>query len=783
MDWKRRCELIPDGASTMSKLASRYVDGYHPKEWQGAHGAYCVAGGKEYVDYTLGLGAVVLGYGDRRLREEFLAAYDEGTPLSCPHDVEGVLAEKLGLLVPCAEQVRFVNTGTEACMAAVKIARAATGRERILCCYDPHTEILTADGFKPVSSVTVGESVATLNPQTNSLEYHAVEKTHAYRFDGKMVHFKGIACDLMVTPDHMIYRRFTSGSGATAFRLSEARKELGHRTYTKMTAQCEWHCTDVETVEIPPCMAPPSRRNPGEHHSLLTKGLTRFSVLPFVKFLAWYLTEGSSNAYKKCGRVEYRVTISQDPKKNPNKASEIMALIRELGFQPCQNGHHISFSSKEMVEYLRPLGKCHDKHVPYWVKQLSPQFLLPFAEAMVKGDGTFENGRMRKFYTASKRLADDMQEVLLKLGMAGCLTKRKNNGFARNDGRTKRQGEIYHLSIQDGSDESNLRSGKPEEVEYHGMVYCVTVPNHIVMVRRNGRLVWSGNCGYHGWSSFYTAQCPHNAGTTEAEKQQIAPFVYNDLVGLNKLLKAGPAPAAVIMEPYVFEAPQAGFLLGVRNLAHQYGAVLIFDEVVTGFRTPGLSAQKYYGVTPDLACLGKCITNGVVPMAVVCGKRDLMQVLTKGCFVSSTFAANPLACRMALATIRRIEELGAVTAIWSTGEQFRARFDRVVAEQGLSDKVGLKGFPCRTFFDFPTEEHKSLFWQECLRNGVWFGYAQFISYAHGAAELDQTEIAMRQAMDAVARNFKKPAAKLEGRCAEATFRLTVHDKKKSNGPD
>jgi glutamate-1-semialdehyde aminotransferase len=418
MDWKRRCELIPDGCSTMSKMASRYVAGFHPTEWEGARGARCTAGGKEYVDYTLGLGAVILGYGDPRIREEFIRAYDAGTPLSCPHDDEGRLAEVLAELVPSAEMARFVNTGTEACLAAIKIARAYTGRERILC------------------------------------------------------------------------------------------------------------------------------------------------------------------------------------------------------------------------------------------------------------------------------------------------------------------------------------------------------------------------CGYHGWAPWYTAQCPHNDGCTADEKNQIQSFVYNDPASLERLLQEGEPVAAVILEPYVFELPRNNFLKRVRALCDRAGAVLIFDEVVTALRTPMLTAQKLFGVTPDLTCMGKCITNGVVPMGVVSGKRDLMQVLSQFCFVSSTFAANPLACRMALATIRWVQELGVVTAIGDYGVHFKARFEEIVDKEGLSSKVKLKGVPCRTFFEFPTEEHKSLFWQECLRNGVWFGYAQFVSYAHGAAELDATEIAMRQAMDVVAKNWDHPEKKLEGRCAQATFRLTVHDKKK-----
>lgn len=419
MDWKRRCELIPDGCSTMSRMPSRHVDGFYPKTWQASHGAYCVADGKEYVEYTEGLGPVILGHASPLLREAYIDQYDKGTVYGAPCDWEAELAEKLHNLIPSADMVRFVNTGTEACMAAIKVARAATGRERIVC------------------------------------------------------------------------------------------------------------------------------------------------------------------------------------------------------------------------------------------------------------------------------------------------------------------------------------------------------------------------CGYHGWAPWYSAQSPHNAGCTEAEKGQIRSFTFNDLESFQKAVNEGDVPAAVIMEPYVYEQPDQAFLRGIRRACDLLGMVLIFDEVVTGFRTPGLTAQKCFHVPVDLTCLGKSITNGVIPMGVLCGRKKYMEMLTerKGCFVSGTFAANPLACRMALETIRRVEELGVVQCIWNTGKQFRARFEAIVEKEGLTGQVSLRGAPCRTIFEFPTPEHKALFWQECCRNSVWFGAAQFVSYAHEAKELDITENAMRRAMDIVRQNWGHPALKLEGVVPQATFRMTVHDKK------
>lgn len=277
-------------------------------------------------------------------------------------------------------------------------------------------------------------------------------------------------------------------------------------------------------------------------------------------------------------------------------------------------------------------------------------------------------------------------------------------------------------------------------------------------------------CGYHGWFPFYSAQTEQNLGCTQNEKALIESFPYNDAVALKEKFESGPPPAAVIMEPYVLDEPTPGYLHAVRSLCDHYRTVLIFDEVVTGFRTRGWTAQAHFGVTPDLTCLGKCMSNGISPISCVCGKAEILDLIRSGCFISSTFAANPLAVTAALETISFMETFGVIEHIWSYGEKFRALFEQLADSLGLP-QAKMRGLPCRTWFDFPTEAHKSLFWQECLKEGVWFGYAQFISYMHAEAELNQTVRAMQRGLDALRLNWNNPEAALEGKCAEATFRL------------
>ena len=146
-------------------------------------------------------------------------------------------------------------------------------------------------------------------------------------------------------------------------------------------------------------------------------------------------------------------------------------------------------------------------------------------------------------------------------------------------------------------------------------------------------------CGYHGWQDWYIGSTTRKAGVPEAVRALTHPFAYNDLGSLQKLLTEHKGEfAAVIMEPVNFWPPAAGFLEGARNLAHEHGALLIFDEICCGFHFGLGGAQKRFGVTPDMACFGKAMGNGF-PIACVVGKADLMKVF-EDIFFSFTFGGE-----------------------------------------------------------------------------------------------------------------------------------------------
>ena len=274
-------------------------------------------------------------------------------------------------------------------------------------------------------------------------------------------------------------------------------------------------------------------------------------------------------------------------------------------------------------------------------------------------------------------------------------------------------------------------------------------------------------CGYHGWHSWYSAATPKNKGVLKREKAVIHKFEYNDLESLETILKEHKV-AGVILEPYILEEPKNGFLRKLINLSHKYGALVIFDEVVTGFRTLDFSAQKMFRVRPDLSTFGKGMANGL-PISFVCGKTEVMKQLEGDCFVSSTFGGELLSISAALATIKVLKREKAIEHIWNLGSYLRDGFNEMAKHIGIEAKC--IGYPNRTFFIFPTETHKSLFWQECIKRGVLFGYAQFITYSHKEGEIFYTLEVIKEALDIVAKYWKNPLKGLRGVPAQETFRL------------
>ena len=256
-------------------------------------------------------------------------------------------------------------------------------------------------------------------------------------------------------------------------------------------------------------------------------------------------------------------------------------------------------------------------------------------------------------------------------------------------------------------------------------------------------------CGYHGAQDWYIGTTSWHAGVPQATRELSHSFDYNKIESLAALLEQHPGQfAAVILEPVGVIPPQGRFLQDVVELARHHGALVIFDEIVTGFRHRLGGAQELFGVTPDLACFGKGMANGM-PLAALVGRRDLLQELDH-IFLSYTFGGETLSLAAAMATIDVMASRNVIAHLWSVGEPLQQGCARLIEASGLSGRVQVLGYPPRhvlRFLDAEGRESlplKTLFLQETIKRGILTMGAHNLSFSHTPADITRTLEAYRE---------------------------------------
>jgi len=247
-------------------------------------------------------------------------------------------------------------------------------------------------------------------------------------------------------------------------------------------------------------------------------------------------------------------------------------------------------------------------------------------------------------------------------------------------------------------------------------------------------------CGYHGWQDWYIGSTARHRGVPEATRALTHNFTYNDLDSLVALFRQFPDQiAAVILEPMNVAWPQAGFLEGVKELTAQEGALLVFDETITGFRYANGGAQELFGVTPDLATFGKGLANGF-PVSAVAGRRDAMKLMEE-IFFSFTFGGEMLSLAAAKATLDKLRREPVVETMNRRGTQLLDGLTGLVAEAGLDDAFGTAGHPSWSFLTIrdigtcTSFDLKTLLMQELHQAGFLSVGTHNISFAHSEADV------------------------------------------------
>ncbi|HLH31087.1 MAG TPA: glutamate-1-semialdehyde 2,1-aminomutase [Terriglobia bacterium] len=248
-----------------------------------------------------------------------------------------------------------------------------------------------------------------------------------------------------------------------------------------------------------------------------------------------------------------------------------------------------------------------------------------------------------------------------------------------------------------------------------------------------------------------------NSGIPRAVIDLTLKFRYNDLDSLRALFQQRPGQiAGVVMEAETAIPPAPGYLQAVKDLCESHGAILIYDEMITGFRWHLGGAQKFHGVTPHLSTFGKAMGNGFA-IAALAGKREIMRLggldhdQPRVFLLSTTHGAETHALAAALETFRIYREQQVIEVLWKQGERLRAGVNQCIARHGLAGRFELAGRPCNLIYRTndeegkPSQEFRTLFLQELIRGGV-LAPSFVVSFSHSDEDIDRTIEAVDSAL-------------------------------------
>ncbi|RKR83036.1 glutamate-1-semialdehyde 2,1-aminomutase [Mucilaginibacter gracilis] len=329
----------------------------------------------------------------------------------------------------------------------------------------------------------------------------------------------------------------------------------------------------------------------------------------------------------------------------------------------------------------------------------------------------------------------------------------------------------------------------PLEVEFSELIQSIIPNAEAVKISKTGADVCSAAirvaraftgretifcCGYHGWHDWYIGVTSRNAGIPESIQNMTYTFDYNNIESIKEALDE--TVAALILEPFIFEAPKPGFLKELAEVCKANGTLLIFDEMWTGFRIAIGGAQEYFDVKPDLAVYSKACANGM-PIAILTGRWDVMELFNSEVFSYTTFGGETLSLAASIATIKELQDKNVPQYLDEKGAIMKDGYNTIAIETGMDKYTKCVGYNCRSMVTFTPDagnglEVKALMQQEMIKRGVlWAGFHN-MCFSHSNEDLAYTLSAYRDVMPIMKEAIESGNVKsyLKGEVLEAVFR-------------
>jgi hypothetical protein len=367
--------------------------------------------------------------------------------------------------------------------------------------FTPDHDVLTKDGWTPIGKVSTSAEVATLDPETDDIQYQSPRATPESSRDGMMYRVKSQQIDLKVTPGHRMYvnprNPMVNGENYAGHRLMQADSIAGKRVRYK--ADGSWTGTSSSTTELDAIDIGRGMGRGSNSHSL-----SDYATKPEVptndlfELTGLFLAEGFTDADDS---GNYRMDIVQCPDVHPGVYDRIAELFEKCGASAHECTDRVSGINKQLYSFLDkiPSGAAN-KRVPRWMLTCNDEHLKALFRGLHAGDGHETATGCLVYTSTSKGLCDDVQEIALKTGRAARVSQQCEAGTTVINGQVTNQQACYRTHVRterltptiNHSHVKEQDAQTEEFVDYSGTLHGCTVPNGVIYVRRNGKACWCG---------------------------------------------------------------------------------------------------------------------------------------------------------------------------------------------------------------------------------------------------------------------------------------------------